>query len=237
MTHELDYEIPLRPFTITWIAAACVLAIFGLWHTRPLAWLLFVTIVLVWVNFCSTVIHYALDAEEFTRWPVIGRAFIRFQSHHFPQWIKVIYQKPALDLVGELNPFAVVNLISPLLLFRMRSREVFVAWAYIMLAGSYAMLCHRWAHVPPRMRPAFAGLLQKFHLALRPEAHWRHHVLAANPGGAFVPNFDLSFGWSNAFFNRVLRWVPSQRLWLAIMALLILGQVPLLATVLRWLNR
>lgn len=237
VNQELDYAVPWRPFTLAWIFAAAIIIGVALMRGRIFVSILFTCIVLVWVNFCSTVVHYALDAEEFTKWPVVGPAFVRFQSHHFPKWIKCIYQKPVLDLVGELNPFAVINLASPLLLFRIHSHEVFVSWASLMAAGSYAMICHRWAHLPPRVRPAFVNALQHAHLALRPEVHWRHHALAVHPGRVFVPNFDLSFGWSNAVMNPVFRRLPSPRIWLGIMAALILGQVPLLTFLLRWLER
>ena len=237
VNQQLDYDIPWRPLTLTWLFASVIIIAIALVRSRILVSLLFAAIVFVWVNFCSTIIHYALDAEEFNKWPIVGPAFVRFQSHHFPKWINLIHQKPKLDLVGELNPFAVINLVSPLLLFRTHTPEVFVAWACLMLAGSYAMLCHCWAHQSPRGRPAFATALQRARLALRPEVHWKHHALAVNPGPAFVPNFDLSFGWSNPIFNFVIRRVRSPRLWLAIMAVLVLGQVPLLALVLRWLER
>ncbi|HTV09050.1 MAG TPA: fatty acid desaturase CarF family protein [Candidatus Aquilonibacter sp.] len=237
VNQELDYEIPWRPLTIAWLVASIVILAIALGRGHIVVSIVFAAVVLLWVNFCSTVVHYALDADEFNKWPIVGAAFVRFQSHHFPKWINVIHQKPVLDLVGELNPFAIINLVSPLLLFRMHSREVFVTWASLMLVGGYAMICHRWAHLPPRARPAFATALQRARLALRPEVHWRHHALAVNPGPVFVPNFDLSFGWSNAVMNPVFRRLPSPRLWLIIMAALILGQVPLLTLLLRWLER
>ena len=198
--------------------------------------LLFLGTMALWINLYSTAMHYALDAEEFTKLPVVGGAFITFQSHHFPKWINVIHRKPVLDLVGELNFFAILNIVPPLLLFRLHSREVFAAWGTLMLLGGYGMMCHRWAHTPERTKPAIARFLQRSHLALSPAAHWKHHALAAMPNGTFVPNFDLSFGWSNPIFNRVLKVIPSARFWIGFLAVATFVQVWGFAQLLRWLH-
>jgi hypothetical protein len=107
----------------------------------------------------------------------------------------------------------------------------------LMLVGGYAMLCHRWAHTPPDRKPELVKFLQRTHLALNPKQHWKHHALAASPMGKFVPNFDLSFGWSNPLFNRVLRVMPSPRFWLAFIFVTTLTQVSVLAIFLHWLRR
>jgi hypothetical protein len=238
MVHpELDYDVPYRSLTWAWLAPAVAMIALGAWYYSLPVMIAFCAVTLLWISVYSTVLHYALDAEEFAKWPVVGAAFVRFQSHHFPQWINVIYRKPALDVVGELNPIAMINLLAPLLLFRMRSREVFVAWGTYMVLGGYAMLCHRWAHEPPSRRPKFAGLLQRAHLALNPKEHWRHHALAVSPKGEFVENYDLSFGWSNGWFNRVLRVLPNARVWLGFIVVATLTQVWGLAMLLRWSHR
>jgi len=236
VNQELDYEVPSRPLVWVWMVLAIAMLTMGIWTYSLFIMVVFSSVTLLWISAYSTVLHYALDAEEFTRIPLVGAAFVRFQSHHFPKWINVIYRKPALDLVGELNPMAVVNILSPLLLFGLRSREVFVAWGTYMSLGGYAMLCHRWAHEPAGRRPKIASLLQRAHLALSPAEHWRHHALAVSPDAEFVENYDLSFGWSNRWFNRVLRVLPSPRLWLGFIFVTTFTQVWALAMFLRWLR-
>jgi hypothetical protein len=236
---ELDYEIPSRPLVCAWVALAAAMTAVGIWCYPLTAMVLFIGITLIWINFYTTVMHYALDAEEFTKWPVVGESFVTFQSHHFPRWINTIHRKPVLDLFGEMNFIAVINLVtglvSGIVIFRFY-REVFVAWETLMLVACYATLCHRWAHLPESRRPKIATLLQRAHLALNPKEHWRHHAQAAKPAGTFVENFDLSFGWSNALFNRVLRVLPSPRVWLAFIVVSSLAQVSAFAMLLHWLR-
>ncbi len=234
---ELDYTIPNRPLVFAWVLCAVVTSLAGVWFYSLLAMLLVLGVSLLWVNLYSTILHYALDAEEFTHFPIVGPAFVTFQSHHFPRWINTIHRKPVYDLLGELNPLAVINIVAPLVLLRFRYREVFAAWGIFMLVGCYAMLCHRWAHTPPARKPGFAKFLQRARLALSPEQHWKHHALAASPMGKFVPNFDLSFGWSNPLFNRVLKVVPSPRLWLAFIFITTMTQVSGLTLFLHWLRK
>jgi hypothetical protein len=168
--------------------------------------------------------------------PVVGGAFVRFQGHHFPNRINTIYRKPLLDLVGELNPLVLINLVCAVALYRFAGREVFVVWAALMLVGGYAMICHRWAHEPERTKPRVAKVLQRAHLALSPTEHWKHHALAVSPNGQFVPNFDLSFGWSNPVFNRLFQKVPSPRLWITILAIATVSQVGVFALLLHWMR-
>lgn len=233
---DLDYRVPSRTLVSVWLLSAAATTAAGFWFYPLWVMAIFLAVMLVWVNFYSTALHYALDAEEFAKLPVVGQAFVTFQSHHFPKWINVIHRKPVLDLVGELNPLAVINLAAPLLLFELRNREVFVAWGMMMLVGGYAMVCHRWAHTPERTKPKIAKVLQRAGVALSPTEHWKHHALAAIPNGQFVPNFDLSFGWSNPVFNRLLRLIPSARFWIAFLAIATLTQVWALALLLHWLR-
>jgi hypothetical protein len=237
INEELDYDVPSRTLVWVWLVLAGTATVSGFWHYSIFSMAVLCAVTLVWVNLYSTILHYALDAEEFTKLPVVGGAFVRFQSHHFPKWINVIHRKPVLDLLGELNPVAVINLASALVLLRLGYREVFAAWGVLMLTGGYAMLCHRWAHQPARVRPRVASELQRVGLALDPKQHWAHHALAASPMGEFVPNFDLSFGWSNGLFNRVLKVLPSARLWLGFIVAATLTQVSALAILLHWLRR
>jgi hypothetical protein len=234
---ELDYTIPNRPLVWTWVGCAVITCLAGIWLYSLPVMLLLLAVTLVWVNLYSTIMHYALDAEEFTKFPVVGEAFVTFQSHHFPRWINTIHRKPVYDLLGELNPLAVINIVAPLVLLQFRYREVFAAWGMLMLVGGYAMLCHRWAHTPPDRKSRIVRFLQRAHLALSPTQHWKHHALAASPMGKFVPNFDLSFGWSNPLFNRVLRVIPSPRFWLAFIFVTTLTQVSALTIFLHWLRR
>jgi hypothetical protein len=236
VNQELDYKIPSRPLVCGWLLLAFLMISIGIWSYSLIVMLAFACVVLIWVSFYSTALHYALDAEEFTKLPIVGEAFVTFQSHHFPQWINTIHRKPVVDLLGELNPIAVINLLAPVLIFRLRYREVFVAWGTFMLVGSYAMICHRWAHQPPTVKPKIANLLQRAHLALSPTEHWRHHAQAIAPKGSFVQNFDLSFGWSNPLFNRLLKILPSPRLWLLFIAVSTFTQVSALAMLLHWLR-
>ena len=184
----------------------------------------------------STVLHYALDSEEFTKLPVVGGAIVTFQSHHFPKWINTIHRKPVVDLLGEPTSIAVLNLLVPLLIFRFRHQEVFVAWGILMLVACYATLCHRWAHQPAGVRSKIVTMLQCARLALSPTEHMRHHAQATSAQAGFVPNFDVSFGWSNALFNRAFKTLPSPRLWLAVLIVSTLTQVSGLAMLLHWLR-
>jgi hypothetical protein len=236
VNEELDYEIPSRPLVCVWVLSALVTTSIGLISYSLLAMFVFACVILVWMSFYSTALHYALDAEEFTTLPVVGPTFVTFQSHHFPRWINTIHRKPVMDLLGELNFVAMVNLLVPLAIFRFRYREVFVAWGTLMLVGCYGMLCHRWAHQPAAKKPGIASLLQRGHLALSPSEHWKHHALVSSPQPTLVQNYDLSFGWSNKLFNLVLRVLPSPRLWLAFIVVSTLTQVSALAMLLRWLR-
>ena len=234
---ELDYTIPNRPLVWMWTGCAIMTCLAGVWFfSLPVMLLLFV-VTLLCVNLYSTILHYAFDAEEFTKFPVVGEAFVTFQSHHFPRWINTIHRKPVYDLLGELNFFAVINIVAPLVLLQFHYREVYAAWGMLMLVGAYAILCHRWAHTPPARKPWFVKVLQRAHLALSPTQHWKHHALAAASMGEFVPNFDVSFGWSNPLFNRVLKVLPSPRFWLAVIFVTTLTQVSALTIFLHWLRR
>lgn len=241
INEELDYTIPSRPFVCAWILLALLTTSIGFWSYSITIMLMFLCAILLWISFYSTALHYALDAEEFTRLPLVGEAFVTFQSHHFPRWINTIHRKPVVDLWGELNFVSMVNLVVPVLIFRFRYREVFVAWGTLMLVACYGMLCHRWAHTPASAKPAIARALQRAHLALKPAEHWKHHTqVSAHEAGhqaGSVQNYDLSFGWSNMLFNGVLKVLPSPRLWLAFIVVSTLTQVSALAMLLRWLER
>ena len=236
VNQELDYKVPSRPLVCAWLLLAFLMTAIGVWSYTLIVMLAFFGIVFLSISFYSTALHYALDAEEFTKLPLVGEAFVTFQSHHFPKWINTIHRKPVVDLLGELNPVAVINLLAPIFIFQLRYQEVFVAWGTFMLIGCYAMLCHRWAHQPPSTKPRIAYLLQSAHLALSPAEHWRHHAQAVAPKGRAVENYDLSFGWSNPLFNRLLKILPSPRLWLLFIAVSTLMQVSALAMLLRWLR-
>jgi hypothetical protein len=233
---ELDYTIPSRPLVCVWVFLAVLMLSVGIWSYRLTAMVMFVSVILIWMNLYSTILHYALDAEEFTKLPVVGKAIVTFQSHHFPRWIHTIHRKPVVDLLGELNGMAMINIVFPVLLFRLRSREVFVAWGALMLAAGYATLCHRWAHQPAAARPRIVRTLQRVHLALSPSEHWKHHAQVTSGNGGFIPNFDVSFGWSNILFNRVFRLLPSPRLWLGVLVVSTFAQVSGLAVLLHWLR-
>jgi hypothetical protein len=157
VNQELDYKVPSRPLVCGWLLLSFLMISIGIWSYSLIVMLAFACVVLIWVSFYSTALHYALDAEEFTKLPIVGEAFVTFQSHHFPQWINTIHRKPVVDLLGELNPIVVISLLAPVLIFRLRYREVFVAWGTFMLVGSYAMICHRWAHQPPTVKPKLAS--------------------------------------------------------------------------------
>jgi hypothetical protein len=234
---ELDYIIPNRPLVWTWIVGAIAATLAGFWLYPIWMMLICLGLSLVWVNLYSTIMHYAFDAEEFTKLPIVGGAFVNFQSHHFPRWINSIHRKPMYDLLGELNPLIVINTVAPLALLQFRYGEVFAAWGMLTVVGGYAILCHRWAHMPPARKSAAVKLLQKHRLALSPEQHWKHHALAASPMGKFVPNFDLSFGWSNPLFNRMFKILPSPRFWLALLVVTTFTQVSALTLFLHWLRR
>jgi hypothetical protein len=237
INEELDYTIPNRPLVCAWIFLALLTTSIGFWSYSTTIMLMFLCAILLWMSFYSTALHYALDAEEFTRLPLVGEAFVTFQSHHFPRWINTIHRKPVVDLLGELNFVSMVNLVVPVLIFRFRYREVFVAWGTLMLVACYGMLCHRWAHTPTNAKPRIASALQQAHLALRPSAHWKHHAQVSAHQAGPVQNYDLSFGWSNTLFNRVVKVLPSPRLWLAFIVVTTLTQVSALAMLLRWLQR
>jgi Lipid desaturase domain len=236
VNQELDYEIPRRPVVCAWVSLALLMTVIGIWSYPLTAMIAFSCVIVIWMNLYSTVLHYALDAEEFTKLPVVGGAIVTFQSHHFPRWINTIHRKPVVDLLGELTPIAVLNLLVPLLIFQFRHREVFVAWGILMLVACYATLCHRWAHQPAGARSKIATMLQCAHLALSPTEHMRHHAQATSAQAGFVPNFDVSFGWSNALFNRAFKALPSPRLWLVVLIVGTLTQVSGLAMLLYWLR-
>ena len=236
VNQELDYEIPSRPVVCAWVSLAFLMTVIGIWSYPLTAMIVFSCVIVIWMNLYSTVLHYALDAEEFTKLPVVGGAIVTFQSHHFPRWINTIHRKPVVDLLGELTSIAVLNLLVPLLIFRFRHREVFVAWGILMLVACYATLCHRWAHQPAGARSRIATMLQCAHLALGPTEHMRHHAQATSAQAGFVPNFDVSFGWSNALFNRAFKALPSPRLWLVVLIVGTLTQVSGLAMLLHWLR-
>jgi hypothetical protein len=236
VNEELDYTIPSRPLVCAWVLLAFLMTSIGIWSYPLNVMIVFSAVIVLWMNLYSTVLHYALDAEEFTRLPVVGQSVVTFQSHHFPRWINTIHRKPVVDLLGELTAVAILNLLVPLLVFRFRYREVFVAWGTLMLAACYATLCHRWAHQPAGVRPRIATTLQRARLALSPPEHMRHHALATSAQASFIPNFDVSFGWSNTLFNRVFQALPSPRLWLAVLIVSTFTQVSGLAMFLHWLR-
>jgi hypothetical protein len=191
VNQELDYTIPSRPLVCGWVLLAFLMTSIGIWSYPLNVMIVFSAVIVIWMNLYSTVLHYALDAEEFTRLPVVGQSVVTFQSHHFPRWINTIHRKPVVDLLGELTAVAMLNLLVPLLIVRFRYREVFVAWGTLMLAACYATLCHRWAHQSAGVRPRIATTLQRARLALSPSEHMRHHALATSAQASFIPNFDV----------------------------------------------
>src|ERR1700722_11805068 len=86
VNQELDYEIPSRPVVCAWVSLALLMTVIGIWSYPLTAMIVFSCVIVIWMNLYSTILHYALDAEEFRKLPVVGGAIITFQSHHFPRW-------------------------------------------------------------------------------------------------------------------------------------------------------
>ena len=228
---QLDYEIPFRTATLVWVLAAASLALIGFWIYPVAALMLFVPVILLWTDAYSGLLHYALDTPEFQDLPLVGKpVFEVFQTHHFPQWINIIHQKPVIDLWGELNVLVLISIPLPLALMGFEESTVYVSWAFLMLGGCYAQLCHRWAHLPAHKRSRPIAILQRTGLAISPRRHWAHHQ-----DKAFSINFSIACGWSNAFLNRVFRVLPNRRFWLVIFLSSSAVHVVPLAYFLKWL--
>ncbi len=107
---------------------------------------------------------------------------------------------------------------------------IYVAWAFLMMSGCYAQLCHRLAHEPNFSRPKFAWTLQRYGLAISPKRHWAHHQHEA-----FGINFAIASGWSNIVLNVVFRFLPGRTFWLLVFLCVSATQIVLLAILLKWL--
>ena len=229
---QLEYRVPFRLVTYIWLSIAIATAVSAVWTYPFTELLVFIFVVFLWSDIGSAILHYAMDSPEFTTLPLVGESvFSEFQSHHFSKWINTIYQKPVIDLLGQLNFVAWVGLPLPIIYFGLSDQSIYVAWAFLMLGGCYAQMCHRWAHQPRRSRSFVAVALQRSSLAIKPVSHFSHHNHEC-----YGINFAIGSGWSNPLMNWIFQLVPSRVFWLLILILALFSQVFWFGLLLHWIQ-
>jgi ubiquitin-conjugating enzyme E2 variant len=177
----------------------------------PLAWLplLALSTLAGWAfaDFASGLVHFLCDRLGSEATPLLGPAVIRpFREHHDDpcaianhRFVELsgnsaLALTPMLALGGELAPLFGDALLPS------------AAFSGLMSAclGLFATnQIHRWAHMP--RTPRIARVLRSLGLAIREEAHARHHR------GAHDVAFCITNGWCNAPLDRVQFWARLER--------------------------
>lgn len=172
----------------------------------PLAWtpLLALAAAAGWAfaDFGSGLVHFLCDRFGNETTPLLGPAVIRpFREHHLDP--HAITTHAFVELSGNnalaLAPLlAVGGELAPLFGEALLPSAAF-SWLMSTCLGLLTTnQIHRWAHMP--LAPRLAGALQRFGVAITPEAHARHHC------GAHNRAFCITNGWCNAPLDRARLW-------------------------------
>jgi palmitoyl-[glycerolipid] 3-(E)-desaturase len=197
------------------IIAACLV------NSPSLGFTLFSLVVMAFVvDLYGAVLHVVLDHPSFVDYPIIGPGCLEFQWHHaIPT---DIVSKPFVEVCGDLNLVALLHLAWVVVInggVGNNAANVMAASKLIMAyLGQWA---HRQAHTPMAFRPQWVVSAQWAGLLVCPKLHQSHHT-------NYDDGFPILNGWSAplvAWLNRVM---PNRHAWLALFAIMSLGDVWLL---------
>lgn len=206
--------LDLFSLSLAAVLSAAALARIGAWP--PLAWspLLALAALAGWAfaDFGSGLVHFACDRLGREETPLLGRAVIRpFREHHREP--REIAQHGFVELSGN-NALALTPLLAaggelaPWFGEALLPSAAFSGLMAACLGLFTTNQIHRWAHM--ERAPRIARVLRRLGLAIRAEAHARHHA------GAHDVAYCITNDWCNAWLDRAHVWA---RLELALRAL------------------
>lgn len=151
--------------------------------------------------------HWAFDTWFDEDHPLFHRMVLVVREHHIaPQ---EMFRYPFYNDTGQLSVLALLlsaPIAAPILLWAGPS----IAAASAIWACAIASLCfvfmlefHKCGHRKPA-RGVF-GLLQRSHLLLSPDHHWRHHR------DSYDTHYCLINGWADAVMDRIGGWRALER--------------------------
>lgn len=149
-------------------------------------------------------IHWGCDTWGTVEVPWVGPTLIRtFREHHVDP--ESITRHDWAEINGEACLGATPILASLLWLFPAEPEWIYLGWwlEVFILSAMFTNQLHKWSHMAHP--PAFARWLQRGRLALRPEAHRRHHSLP------FVGEYCITTGWMNPLLDRLGFWRGMER--------------------------
>lgn len=206
---NISYPIWLVPL---W----CCFASYCLYQalTHPDSSLLSATVIFVITYFFTDVIsgvfHLVLDNPLFINQSPIDSMCRGFQEHHLDPTL--IFKMSLFNHVRVMGqPLVGVWVLSMPLEFiagkTMYHFHVYYLCLSVMLV--YMQCCHRWAHMPFKMRGPVIRTLQNLRLALPAGEHLNHH------GAPYMQNFCIMNGMTNPLLNFVTQKIlhPHSKLW------------------------
>lgn len=200
MADELsEYTRAQRALEISGIVLYAALAV---WAATRLAdapaWLLAAALLAGWaaLDFLSGLTHWAFDTWGSVRTPFLGRSFIRpFREHHRDP--EAMTRHDFVETNGAsclaAMPVLAAAAVMPVEPGAQATLHAFMTCA--ALATPVANQCHKWAHMRREDVPAAVRLLQRWRIALSPEAHRGHH---ARP---FDTSYCTASGWWNILLD------------------------------------
>lgn len=168
------------------------------------------------ITYCFTdiisgMLHLVLDNPNFIGQAPIDSLCRGFQEHHLDPTL--IYKMPVFEHVRVMcMPLIFVFILSMPLEF-LAGKTIPSFHVYFLCLSfnlAYMQLCHRWAHLPPKMRTPAIRFLQDNKLALSAGNHLNHH------GAPFLKNFCIMNGMCNPILNAIVKtpmFHPHSKIW------------------------
>jgi ubiquitin-conjugating enzyme E2 variant len=196
MVDELsEYTRTQRALEISGIVVYAGLAVWAAARLADMpAWLIAAALVAGWIalDFLSGFTHWAFDTWGSVHTPFLGKSFIRpFREHHRDP--EAMTRHDFVETNGAsclaATPVLAAAAVMPAEPGAQAALHAFLTCA--ALASPVANQCHKWAHMRREDVPAPARLLQRWRVALAPEAHLGHHTRP----------FDTSYCTANGWMN------------------------------------
>ena len=161
-------------------------------------------------DFGSGFVHWGFDTWGSVYTPVLGKNFIRpFREHHFDE--KAITRHDLIETNGN-NCLVALPVLSMALVPSVGPGHAIGTFfsTFLLFVCVGTMLTnqfHKWSH--EEAPPAFATLLQRWHVILPPDHHTIHHT------APYDSHYCITTGWLNGplaamgFFRRLERIITA----------------------------
>lgn len=153
------------------------------------------------IDLVSGVFHLVLDNPRFIGQAPIDGMCRGFQEHHLDPTL--IFKMSLFEHLLPMGQPLVWTFMLSMPLEFIAGKTIPAFHAYFLCLSLfliYMQLCHRWAHMPPKMRGPVVRFLQQSKLALAPGEHLKHHM------APYQQNFCIM----NGMFNKFMNWWTSQ---------------------------